>query len=168
MEEPPDHLLFILATTELHKVPATILSRCQRFTFKRILPRDMEQQLLKVAQAGAHRPDPGRGGPAGPHGQRRPARRAEPAGPVPCRRTAVVDGRSVLDTLGLAGSTQTVQLMRLLLARQRGRRSGTAGPAVPGRQGCGCAAGRAQRPVPGYDRSGRRAGGRRRPAGRPV
>ena len=39
MEEPPEHLMFILATTELHKVPATILSRCQRFSFKRILPR---------------------------------------------------------------------------------------------------------------------------------
>ena len=51
MEEPPEHLLFILATTELQKVPATILSRCQRFSFKRILPRDMEQQLLKIAEA---------------------------------------------------------------------------------------------------------------------
>ena len=37
LEEPPEHLMFILATTELHKVPATILSRCQRFSFKRIL-----------------------------------------------------------------------------------------------------------------------------------
>ncbi len=39
LEEPPEHLMFILATTELHKVPATILSRCQRFAFRRILPR---------------------------------------------------------------------------------------------------------------------------------
>mgnify|MGYP003343890349 CR=1 FL=1 len=46
LEEPPEHLMFILATTELHKVLPTILSRCQRFSFKRILPRDMEQQLL--------------------------------------------------------------------------------------------------------------------------
>ena len=51
IEEPPEHLMFILATTELHKVPATILSRCQRFTFKRILPRDMEKHLLEIAQA---------------------------------------------------------------------------------------------------------------------
>ena len=36
LEEPPEHLMFILATTELHKVPATILSRCQRYDFKRI------------------------------------------------------------------------------------------------------------------------------------
>ena len=38
IEEPPAHLLFILATTELQKVPATILSRCQRFAFKRLRP----------------------------------------------------------------------------------------------------------------------------------
>lgn len=39
MEEPPAHVVFILATTEVHKIPATILSRCQRFDFYRI-PRD--------------------------------------------------------------------------------------------------------------------------------
>ena len=41
IEEPPEHLLFILATTELHKVPATILSRCQRFSFRRISQEDI-------------------------------------------------------------------------------------------------------------------------------
>ena len=41
LEEPPEHLMFILATTELHKVPATILSRCQRFSFRRIQPKDI-------------------------------------------------------------------------------------------------------------------------------
>ena len=39
MEEPPAHVVFILATTEVHKIPATILSRCQRFDFYRI-PRE--------------------------------------------------------------------------------------------------------------------------------
>ena len=39
LEEPPEHVIFILATTEVHKLPATILSRCQRFDFKRIAPR---------------------------------------------------------------------------------------------------------------------------------
>ena len=43
LEEPPEHLVFILATTELHKVPATILSRCQRYSFKRILPQDISR-----------------------------------------------------------------------------------------------------------------------------
>jgi len=49
IEEPPEHLLFILATTELHKVPATILSRCQRFSFRRISQEDITSRLLYVA-----------------------------------------------------------------------------------------------------------------------
>ena len=50
LEEPPAHLMFILATTELHKVPPTILSRCQRFSFKRILPEDSVGRLRVVAR----------------------------------------------------------------------------------------------------------------------
>ena len=49
IEEPPEHLLFILATTELHKVPATILSRCQRFSFRRISQEDIAVRLQYVA-----------------------------------------------------------------------------------------------------------------------
>ena len=49
IEEPPEHLLFILATTELHKVPATILSRCQRFSFRRITPEDIAARLQYVS-----------------------------------------------------------------------------------------------------------------------
>ena len=49
IEEPPEHLLFILATTELHKVPATILSRCQRFSFRRLLPEDIVDRLNYIA-----------------------------------------------------------------------------------------------------------------------
>ena len=49
IEEPPEHLLFILATTELHKVPATILSRCQRFAFRRIVPEDIVGRLNYIA-----------------------------------------------------------------------------------------------------------------------
>jgi len=48
MEEPPEHVIFILATTEVHKVPATILSRCQRFDFKRIKPEDIVGRLNHV------------------------------------------------------------------------------------------------------------------------
>ena len=49
IEEPPAHLLFILATTELHKVPATILSRCQRFSFRRLLPEDIGARINECA-----------------------------------------------------------------------------------------------------------------------
>ncbi|MGN1015035.1 MAG: DNA polymerase III subunit gamma/tau [Butyricicoccus sp.] len=51
LEEPPSHVLFILATTEINKVPATILSRCQRFDFRRIAPRDIQRRLTEIAQA---------------------------------------------------------------------------------------------------------------------
>ncbi|WP_294517036.1 DNA polymerase III subunit gamma/tau [uncultured Pseudoflavonifractor sp.] len=50
LEEPPEHLMFILATTELHKVPATIKSRCQQFAFKRILTGDIARRLSYVAE----------------------------------------------------------------------------------------------------------------------
>ena len=49
MEEPPAHLMFILATTELKKVPATILSRCQRYSFKRIDSEIIAKRLQYVA-----------------------------------------------------------------------------------------------------------------------
>ncbi len=51
LEEPPDHLMFILATTEVHKVPATIKSRCQQFAFKRIHAADIAAHLLRVSGA---------------------------------------------------------------------------------------------------------------------
>ena len=51
MEEPPEHLIFILATTELYKVPATILSRCQRYSFRRVPPNLIRARLLEVAGA---------------------------------------------------------------------------------------------------------------------
>lgn len=50
LEEPPEHLMFILATTELHKVPATILSRCQRHSFKRLENSVVSQRLMFVAK----------------------------------------------------------------------------------------------------------------------
>ena len=50
LEEPPEHVIFILATTEIHKLPATILSRCQRFDFKRIDDTDIVSRLFYVAK----------------------------------------------------------------------------------------------------------------------
>lgn len=116
IEEPPEHLMFILATTELHKVPATILSRCQRFTFKRILPRDMEKHLLEIAQA--EQID------LTPDGAEILARMANGALRDAlslldqCRvAQGQLDSRAVLDILGLAGSVQTVELMDSILRR---------------------------------------------------
>ncbi|MDR0858974.1 MAG: DNA polymerase III subunit gamma/tau [Oscillospiraceae bacterium] len=51
LEEPPEHVLFILATTELHKVPATIQSRCQTFLFRRISKEIIAERLLEVSAA---------------------------------------------------------------------------------------------------------------------
>lgn len=117
LEEPPEHLMFILATTELHKVPATILSRCQRFSFKRILPRDMERQLLHIAQAekidltadGAEILSRMAGG----------ALRDALSLLDQCRvAEGQLTSRAVLDVLGLAGSVQTQQMMRCILDRR--------------------------------------------------
>lgn len=50
MEEPPPHVLFILATTEIHKVPQTIVSRCQQYDFRRIRPADIAARLMQVSE----------------------------------------------------------------------------------------------------------------------
>ena len=49
LEEPPAHVIFILATTELHKLPATIVSRCQRFDFRRISTEVLSRRLMHIA-----------------------------------------------------------------------------------------------------------------------
>jgi len=51
LEEPPPYVIFILATTEIHKVPATILSRCQRFDFRRISQTDVASKLEHICQS---------------------------------------------------------------------------------------------------------------------
>ncbi len=50
LEEPPEHVVFILATTELQKLPATIISRCQRFDFRRISTADLTARLHRIAR----------------------------------------------------------------------------------------------------------------------
>src|SRR3989344_9182778 len=50
LEEPPAHVIFILATTELHKLPATVISRCQRFNFKKIGYDEMLARLKKISE----------------------------------------------------------------------------------------------------------------------
>ena len=116
LEEPPAHLMFILATTELHKVPATILSRCQRYAFKRILPKDIAKRLTYVAQQ--EHID------LTPDGAELLSRLADGAlrdGLSLLDQCAAaggtVDSRAVLEVLGLAGNLQTAQLMRDILDR---------------------------------------------------
>ncbi|RLC37394.1 DNA polymerase III subunit gamma/tau [candidate division Kazan bacterium] len=50
LEEPPSHVIFVLATTELHRVPATIISRCQRYDFKYLTTKDIATWLSKIAK----------------------------------------------------------------------------------------------------------------------
>ncbi|MCC0629871.1 MULTISPECIES: DNA polymerase III subunit gamma/tau [unclassified Clostridioides] len=50
LEEPPSYVIFILATTEPHKIPATILSRCQRYDFKRVTVKDMTIRMKKICE----------------------------------------------------------------------------------------------------------------------
>ena len=50
LEEPPEHVVFVLATTEVHKVPVTIQSRCQRYEFRRVTPADIGKRLTDVAK----------------------------------------------------------------------------------------------------------------------
>lgn len=116
LEEPPEHLMFILATTELHKVPATILSRCQRFSFKRITPADVAKRLTYVAgQEGID---------LTPDGAEILSRLADGAlrdGLSLLDQCAAaggtIDSAAVLDVLGLAGNLQTAQLMECVLRR---------------------------------------------------
>jgi len=51
LEEPPAHVLFILATTEIHKIPATIISRCQRFDFRHLRIEEIKERLAEIAKA---------------------------------------------------------------------------------------------------------------------
>ena len=116
LEEPPEHLMFILATTELQKVPATILSRCQRFSFKRIRPADIAERLRYVASRENIN--------LTPDGADLLSRLADGALRDglslldQCSAAGgIVDGKTVLDVLGLAGNLQTAQLMDCIVRR---------------------------------------------------
>ena len=110
LEEPPRHLMFILATTELHKVLPTILSRCQRFSFKRIMPHDVAARLSYVAAQ--------EGIDLTADGAELLSRLADGAlrdGLSLLDQCASaggkVDSHAILDVLGLAGSLQTAELL---------------------------------------------------------
>ena len=116
LEEPPEHLMFILATTELHKVPATILSRCQRFAFRRILPKDIVARLNYIA--GQEHIDLKEDGAALLARLSDGALRDALSLLDQCAAAGgAIDAPAVLDALGLAGNVQTAQMMELILSR---------------------------------------------------
>lgn len=101
LEEPPPHVIFVLATTEVHKVPATVLSRCQRFEFRRIPLDLLIAQLETIAQAEGIA--------------------AEPEALALIARTAtgsVRDAISLLDQMA-AGGAVTAEQVRLILGIER-------------------------------------------------
>ena len=114
IEEPPEHLLFILATTELHKVPATILSRCQRFSFRRILPEDIVDRLNYIAYK--------ENIPLEPDAAAYLARLADGGmrdavsllDQCASAAAGTIDTEQVCETLGLAGTRQTAELMQAI------------------------------------------------------
>jgi len=113
LEEPPEHLMFILATTELQKVPATILSRCQRHTFKRI-ESDMLADYVEYV-AGKE------GFNIKKDGAELIARLAE--GGVrdalslldQCSACPVINADAVYDAMGLAGNKRIAELLHMIL-----------------------------------------------------
>jgi len=115
LEEPPEHLIFILATTELHKVPATILSRCQRFSFKRLSPEIIAARLNFVSEK---------------EGLTLTSDAAEKLAVLAdgsmrdglslldqCASSTNIDLMHVLDTIGLMGQTQLLQLADAIAVR---------------------------------------------------
>ena len=115
LEEPPEHILFILATTELHKVPATIQSRCQKFSFKRLSPVTLANRLLTICD--------GEGLTLTPEAAEKLAALAD--GSMrdgislldQCASDDVVDLQRVQDTLGLVGQQELSQLIEMVADR---------------------------------------------------
>ncbi len=117
LEEPPPHVLFILATTDIHKVPATILSRCQRFDFRRITPEHIAVRLLEVARA--------EGIPLTENGAALIARLSDGAlrdALSMLDRTAAegcdIDEAIVAQSLGILGGERTTELMEAICTNQ--------------------------------------------------
>lgn len=110
LEEPPEHLMFILATTEIHKVPATIKSRCQQFAFKRIRAEEIAGRLRYVAgQEGINLTDDGANLLArlADGGMRDALSLLDQCAGAGSR----VDEGEIFSTLGLAGNLETAALM---------------------------------------------------------
>ena len=113
IEEPPEHLMFILATTELQKVPATILSRCQRHSFRRIPADRLAPYLMEIAERENLKLDEA--------AARQIGRLAE--GGVrdalsildQCSGAGIVTTETVLETMGLAGNRNLAEMLERIL-----------------------------------------------------
>lgn len=113
LEEPPEHLMFILATTELQKVPATILSRCQRHSFRRIDTPDIAEYLEYIAKQESFKLS---------HEAAELIARLADGGVRDalslldqCSASATIDLEAVYSAMGLAGNRRTAQLMSGIL-----------------------------------------------------
>ncbi len=122
LEEPPAHAKFIFATTEIRKVPVTILSRCQRFDLRRVEPEVIIQNLEQILEAEGARLEP--------EGLTLIARAAEGSvrdaqslldqAIVQAERGQVVPAAVVRDMLGLADRAQTIDLFELAMRGRTG------------------------------------------------
>ncbi|MCI7623733.1 MAG: DNA polymerase III subunit gamma/tau [Clostridiales bacterium] len=113
LEEPPEHLMFILATTELQKVPATILSRCQRHSFRRIDTPDIAEYLEYIAKQESFKLS---------HEAAELIARLADGGVRDalslldqCSASETIDLEAVYSAMGLAGNRRTAQLMSSIL-----------------------------------------------------
>ena len=116
LEEPPEHLMFILATTELQKVPATILSRCQRHSFKRIDAPTIAQYLQYIASKEGFTLQPEAGeliARLADGGMRDALSLLDQ-----CSASEVIDLDAVYYAMGLAGNRRTAALMDRILAHE--------------------------------------------------
>ena len=120
LEEPPPHAKFIFATTEIRKVPVTILSRCQRFDLRRVEPEVIAKNLSDIATAEGAKIDPD--GLAliarAAEGSVRDAQSLLDQAIVQAEDGEIVSAAAVRDMLGLADRAQTIELFELAM---RGR-----------------------------------------------
>jgi len=122
LEEPPPHAKFIFATTEIRKVPVTILSRCQRFDLRRVEPEVISASLAKIAEA------EGFGVEAealaliarAAEGSVRDAQSLLDQALAQAESGVAVDAASVRDMLGLADRTQTIELFEKAVRGEAG------------------------------------------------
>ena len=119
LEEPPEHLMFILATTELRKVPATILSRCQRYSFRRLDAEVISKRLDYIAAQEGFKLTPGASAllaRLADGGMRDAISLLDQ-----CSSCEVIDENAVLEATGLAGNRRIGELLTAIGRRDAAR-----------------------------------------------